>query len=104
MKTAAVLIFDDAWGIMRTRTLFKKREVSLAWRLDKKRGLIRLIPHETVVGRVSFRIFTFYISLYQFERNYIIAGDQKRDEHDGASFQSSPKINRMLITRLICIQ
>ena len=28
---------------------------------------------------------------------------QKRDEH-GASFQSTPKINRMLITRLICIQ
>ena len=28
---------------------------------------------------------------------------QKRDEHI-ASFQSTPKINRMLITRLICIQ
>ena len=39
----------------------------------------------------------------QFERNYIITRDQKRDEH-GASFQSSPKINRMLITRLTCIQ
>ena len=38
-----------------------------------------------------------------FERNYIIARDQKRDEH-GVSFQSSPKINRMLIARLICIQ
>ena len=38
-----------------------------------------------------------------FERNYIIAKAQKRDER-GASFQSSPKITRMLVTRLICIQ
>ena len=33
-----------------------------------------------------------------FQRNYIIARDQKSDFH-GTSFQSSPKINRMLITR-----
>ena len=33
----------------------------------------------------------------------IIASDQKSDLH-GTSFQSSPKINRMLITRAICIQ
>ena len=33
-----------------------------------------------------------------FQRNYIIARDQKSDLH-GTSFQSSPKINRMLITR-----
>ena len=39
----------------------------------------------------------------QFERNYIIAKAQKRDEH-GASLQSSPKITRMLVTRLIYIQ
>ena len=39
----------------------------------------------------------------QFDRNYIIAKAQKRDEH-GASFQSSPKVTRMLVTRLICIQ
>ena len=38
----------------------------------------------------------------RFERNYIIAEEQKSDEH-GASFQSLPKINRMLITRLIFI-
>ena len=37
-----------------------------------------------------------------FQRNYIIARDQKCDLH-GTSFQSSPKINRMLITRPICI-
>ena len=37
------------------------------------------------------------------QKLYIIAKQQKRDEH-GASFQTSPKINRMLITRLICIQ
>ena len=39
-----------------------------------------------------------------FERNYIIATDQKRDENTGTSFQSLPKINRMLITRLIYTQ
>ena len=39
----------------------------------------------------------------QFARNYILAKEQKRDEH-GASFQLSPKKNRILITRLICIQ
>ena len=39
----------------------------------------------------------------RFQRNYIIASDQKSDLH-GTSFQSSPKINYMLITRLICIQ
>ena len=38
----------------------------------------------------------------RFEGNYIIAKEQKSDEH-GASFQSLPKINRMLITRLIFI-
>ena len=39
----------------------------------------------------------------RFQRNYIIAIDQESDLH-GTSFQSSPKINRMLITRPICIQ
>ena len=34
----------------------------------------------------------------RFHRNYIIARDQKSDLH-GLSFQSSPKINRMLIIR-----
>ena len=34
----------------------------------------------------------------RFQKNYIIARDQKSDLH-GTSFQSSPKINRMLITR-----
>ena len=34
----------------------------------------------------------------RFQRNNIIARDQKSDLH-GTSFQSSPKINRMLITR-----
>ena len=35
-----------------------------------------------------------------FQRNYVIARDQKSDLHDTSS-QSSPKINRMLITRPI---
>ena len=39
----------------------------------------------------------------RFQRNYIIARDQQEDLQ-GTSFQSSPKINRMLITRPICIQ
>ena len=41
----------------------------------------------------------------RFQRNYIIARNQKSDLH-GTSFQSSPKkwIHRMLITRCICIQ
>ena len=34
----------------------------------------------------------------RFQRNYIIVRDQKSDLH-GTSFKSSPKINRMLITR-----
>ena len=38
----------------------------------------------------------------RFQRNYIIARYQKSDLH-GTSFQSSPKVNRILITRLICI-
>ena len=33
----------------------------------------------------------------RFQRNYIIDRDQKSDFH-GTSFQSSPKINRMIIT------
>ena len=38
-----------------------------------------------------------------FQRNYIIARDEKVILH-GTSFQSSPKITRMLITKPICIQ
>ena len=34
----------------------------------------------------------------RFQGNYTIAGDQKSDLHD-TSFQLSPKINRMQITR-----
>ena len=39
----------------------------------------------------------------RFQRSYIIARDRKSDLH-GASFLSSQKTNRILITRLICIQ
>ena len=38
-----------------------------------------------------------------FQRNNIIVRYQKSDLH-GMSFQSPPKINRMLITRPICVQ
>ena len=40
---------------------------------------------------------------WRFQRRYIIARDQKSDLH-GTSFPSWPKINRMLLTRGICIQ
>ena len=38
-----------------------------------------------------------------FERNYILDKEQKSDDQ-GASFESLPKVNCMLNTRLICIQ
>ena len=50
-----------------------------------------------------YRRFLFLLYRPRFQRNNIIARDQKSDLH-GTSFQSSPKINRMLITRLISIQ
>ena len=43
------------------------------------------------------------IKVPRFHRNFFIARDQNIDLH-GTSFQSSPKINRMLITRAICIR
>ena len=57
--------------------------VSLAWRLD--RG----------IRRQKFKGQFITEKLYLF-----IARDQKSDLH-GTSFQSSSKINRMLITRLV---
>ena len=39
----------------------------------------------------------------RFEENHIIAKQPKRDQLN-VSFQSSPKINSMLITTLICRQ
>ena len=65
----------------------------------------------------SFHLYKYMkIQGPQFQRNYIIARDQKSDLHGmsfqsdqksdlhGMSFQSSPKITRMLITKAICIQ
>ena len=57
------------------------------------------------------RVWLHAIRLYKsmkiqgpwFQRNYIIARDQKVILN-GTSFQSSPKITRMLITKPICIQ
>ena len=40
----------------------------------------------------------------RFQRNYIIAREKKVSDLHDTSFQSSPKINRMLITRAIYIQ
>ena len=62
-------------------------------------------------GRPEIRLRSQAIRVYKymkiqgprFQRNYIIARDQKSDLH-GTSFQSSPEINSTLITRPICIQ
>ena len=55
-----------------------------------------------ICGRRLIRVYKYTkIQGPRFKRNYIIARDKKRNEHS-ASFQSSPKVNRMLITRLIC--
>ena len=59
----------------------------------------------TCQRRQEIRLQSQVIRVYKYTRiqrprlqkNYIIARDQKSDLH-GTSFQSSPKINRMLIT------
>ena len=83
--------------------------VSLAWRLDREMRR-RLIVHETkqiyslnVFYFLLYRLRYFLIQKPRFQRNNIIARYRKSDLH-GMSFQSSPKINRMLIPRLICKQ
>ena len=70
-------------------------------------------------GRVFFRVFTFlsysticfcidWVRVYRYTKSKglhsscIISKEPKRDKH-GASLQSSPRINRMLTTRLISI-
>ena len=61
--------------------------------------------------RPEIRLRTQAIRLYKYtkiqgprlQRNYIFARDQKDDLHN-TSFQSSPKINRVPITRSISIQ
>ena len=67
----------------------------------------RLIVHETkqiyslnVFYFLLYRLRYFLIQKPRFQRNNIIARYRKSDLH-GMSFQSSPKINRMLIPRLI---
>ena len=59
-----------------------------------RRSASELIAHAFINTRNS-RVW--------IRKNYVIGRKQKRNEH-GASFQSSPKINCMLITRLICIK
>ena len=52
------------------------------------------------LGSPAIRVYIKYTKIQgpRFQRNYIIARDQKSDLH-GTSFQSSPEINHMLITR-----
>ena len=56
------------------------------------------------LGSPAIRVYIKYTKIQgpRFQRNYIIARDQKSDLH-GMSFQSWPKINRILIKRPINI-
>ena len=73
--------------------LYRRRHFSfICFWSDLVRGLAT--TGNNVCGR---RLYT-KIQGPRFQRNNIIARDQKSDLH-GTSFQSSPKINRMLITR-----
>ena len=78
--------------------LYRRRHFSfICFWSDLVRGLAT--TGNNVCGR---RLYT-KIQGPRFQRNNIIARDQKSDLH-GTSFQSSPKLNRMLITRSIWIQ
>ena len=55
--------------------------------------------HET--GFLRYEIFMFFF--IDGKKSFSAKRDQKLDQHS-ASFQSSPKINSMIITILICIQ
>ena len=63
-------------------------KLSLAWRLDQE---MRINIYENSRASILEKLRTSF------------AIDQKSELH-GTSFQSSLKINCMLITRLICIQ
>ena len=114
-----------------TGTLSRRCQSRFSWRLDwemRRRYLFYTKQHLLAEGFISYfiNVDTFYLFLNwcstrvsddrkyvcgirvskytkiqetRFQRNYIIA----RDLH-GTSFQSSPKINRMLITRHISIR
>ena len=111
----------------------QRHSVSLAWRLDREIRK-KLILHETGFSSYFINVDALYLFLnwfsthvsddwkyvcgrrlyvciykytkiqgLRFQRTYIITRDQKSDLH-GTSFQSSPKISRILITKPICIQ
>ena len=61
------------------------------------RSEIRLLSQATRVYKYT------KIQRPRFQKNYIIVRDQKSNLY-GTSFQSSPKMNRMLITRSIRTQ
>ena len=62
-------------------------------------SMIDLVHVLATTGKTSAVVYKYTkIQGPRFRRNYIIARYQKSDLH-GLSFQSSPKINRMLITR-----
>ena len=68
--------------------------------------LVRLLAttgNTSAVARYTRVLKYTKIQGRRFHRNCIIARYRKSDWH-GTSLQSSPKINRMLITTLICIQ
>ena len=119
--------------INETRTCLKRHSVLLAWRLDREMRRQSIYTKQDLRAKVflpptvsTSKLFTcLWIDLVRlltlitdiclrsqatkkiqgprFQRNDIIARDQKSDLH-GTSCQSSPKINCILITRTICIQ
>ena len=74
----------------------------------KGRKRFKLVADLHELSQCFFRVFKYGCiitgkSRASIRRKYIIAKQPKRDQ-PGASFQSSRKINRMFITRLIYIQ
>ena len=92
-----------------TQSIWKRKFPSIDKPLQKQ--VPQKGPLKNICPGAYFRNFTVCLRSQaikkiqgpRFQRNYIIARDEKSDLH-GTSFQSSPKINHILITRSICIQ
>ena len=93
----AMLVRDQVLSLL-SELKFLQKEKRKRKRPKSRRGNCLVLPHASY-GPDKYT----KIQGPRFQRNYIIARDQKSDLH-GMSFQSSPKMNRMLITSLTCIQ
>ena len=89
-------IFSSRIGIFYSP--FLHRNLVHLWRNTHKCRILQDIYFLYLIRRFVSGLIEYTCintrKLKGFERNYIIAKEQKSDEH-GASFQSSPKINRM---------